>query len=526
MPTDRHLEPGQYQIGEFVFGRYTLFTVEQFDIGGYDVNVQDYQSQSSDELRFGSDSLKPLPIQMTLNALSNFALPNVVAHMKNPPEMNFDDDRMIGRFIREWRADPVRTKWGELKYLLVCRKDGRVIRVYGRPGKLAVTKMPTHGSVQKLVCEFRRSDTLAYNDFEWYVSPPHTDKIVIPRSNERVDGDGPSWLRFLLFGPMTHPVITLGKGPPIDLNVTLGPEDVIEISSYPWARRVIRLNDGRSFSADLVSPYLDKLYFYPQTAIELSWTATSINTIEYETDFATGIDPAVWHPIKYLGPGAGTMEAGGGLLRWVDSGNQWRLGTMVTKAPTITDYQAVKFQLATPAEHSVVEEPCANRVIGRSNAEMTEYVYWDISTYNITYGVHLHGTDFPQKQVDHHVICLTIDQIIKRTLDLDLFGAIMPNNDWEYEVEFGTGAGVLTSSFYINGALIYTWEGSPDDQSFVDENHRLTGVGMRATQRLIGQSTPGPYRYVRVRDNPPEDVANELDLSRVIMLWRDAWQSI
>jgi hypothetical protein len=530
MPINRHLEPGQYQIGEFIFGRYTLFPVEQFDIGGYDVNVQDYQSQSSDELRFGSDTLKPMPIQMTLNALQNFSLPNVIAHLNNPPaELNYDDDRVIGRFIREWRADPVRTKWGELKYLLCCRKDGRVIRVYGRPGKLAVTKLPTHGSVQKLVCEFRRSDTLAYNDFEWFVNLPPDDVLVIPRAEEQGRGDGPSWLRFLLFGPMIHPIIQLGTMT-IDLDAEIEAGQVVEISSYPWERRVIRLNDGLSLSASLTSPYLDKLYFYPNTAIELSWNATSILTTENKVDFSTdGFNTTtVWYPVVYSGPGAGTMGLSSGQLKWTDSGNQVRLGTTVTRTPTVTDYQSIKFQLATPAEHSIAEEPCANRAIGRSNAAMTEYVYWDITTYSIQYGYRMGGVDYPlSPKIDYHHIILSLKRILDAAQHFDLFGLISPDNDWEYEVDFGTGAGLLTSSMSINGCYIATFEGSPQDNSVVDANHRLTGVGMRATQRLTGQSTPGPFRYVQVRDNPPEDVAAEVDTqSQVLMLWRDAWQSI
>ena len=77
--TNRNLEAGQYQLGDFIFGRYTWFVVEKFDVGGYDVNVQDFQAVLSDEIRFGSDSLKALPIQLTINALINRTLPHVAA---------------------------------------------------------------------------------------------------------------------------------------------------------------------------------------------------------------------------------------------------------------------------------------------------------------------------------------------------------------------------------------------------------------------------------------------------------------
>ena len=65
-------------------------------------------------------------------------------------QLELDTDRQIGQFIREWRADDVRFGWGQLKPLWICREDGRLLRVYGRPGKVAVTRLPHRG--QSRIC--------------------------------------------------------------------------------------------------------------------------------------------------------------------------------------------------------------------------------------------------------------------------------------------------------------------------------------------------------------------------------------
>ena len=97
----RNLEPGQYQIGDFVFGFGTLFNVEDFDIGGYEVNNQDFQVTASDEIRFGKDSFKPLPIQLIVNARENRLLPNIAALTSETREFHFENDRTAGSFVKK-----------------------------------------------------------------------------------------------------------------------------------------------------------------------------------------------------------------------------------------------------------------------------------------------------------------------------------------------------------------------------------------------------------------------------------------
>lgn len=536
----RNLEPGQYQLGDFIFGFGTLFNVDEFDVGGYDVNVQDYQSHLSDEARFGSDSLKPGAMQLVIHALKNRLLKNVAGLVNETRDLVFDHDRRVGEFAAEWRADEVRHRWGALKPLYVCREDGSVVMVFGRPGKLAVTKSTHQTIYQTITAEFRRSDTLCYSEIENYVRLQHGQILRLVRSGELGMGDAPCWLRFIIVGPMTHPIIQIGPQL-VELDVTLDIGEKVEINSYPWSRRVISLDTGANLSRKLIQPYLDKMSFDANSIVEFSWDADDINVSRIEETFETPEDFALkWEAPKYIGPGLGTMSIGEygfpippfsryGLI-WNDSGNQWRLGTTVLKEPTITPYQFVKTVIGVPAEHSLIEEDCTNRIIGQSNLDMTQYLYWDITYTHAWFGVHLDGIDYP---ITEKIWIWRILQIIK-VLWADLFDGVFgigdPQEDWEYGAEFGTAAGLRTSALYINGCRIASYDGGASTDWISDSFGGLhSGVGMRATQRFLGQSTPGPYAAFKVQDNVPPELESEygnIGPSGVYLLWRNAWQTI
>lgn len=165
------LSPGQYQIGSVIMGPGTPFKIEEIVINNYEINVQDYQSQSSDEIRMGTDTLKPAPIQMTINVLRNRALPNIVG-LVGGSSPTFSDDTLED-LQREWRADEVRFEWGALKPLYFCGEDGIVRQFNGRPGKFSYRMhKQINGLFYQVTAEFRRSDTLAYSANEYYVSFP------------------------------------------------------------------------------------------------------------------------------------------------------------------------------------------------------------------------------------------------------------------------------------------------------------------------------------------------------------------
>ena len=529
-----NLKPGQYQIGDFVFGYDTMFNVEKFDnASGWDVNVQDFQSLSSDELRFGTDTLKPQPIQLTINARTNYAMTNMLALTNDSRELDFTD-RQIGQFIREWRADDVRFQWGQLKPLWICREDGRLLRVYGRPGKVAVARLPHKGQSRAIVAEFRRSDTLFYNEYEWFTNVKPTEIVTITRAIDLDMGDAPSWLRLFLVGPMTHPIISVGNIT-VELDYSLENGEVVEISSYPWERRVISLDTGQSLAAALISPYLDKLSFPADSAIEVSWTATNINTQVNQEDFDSYNDAHWW--TDYSGPGAGTMGVTNGVLRWNDSGNQIHMGTKVYKTPTVTNYQLVGFTMESPMEASYTEEECSNRIIGRCNATRTEYLYWEITYTRCWFGYHKDGVDTVLSQVYAiESVIETLARIVGNSIRT-LFG-VLGNyvENWKYEAEFGNGAGEYASVLRINNHTFVAT--MPDHWPILGEHpyttwvpplsladNRYGGLGMRATPRFAGQSTPGTISEFHMRDNPPPEVAAPLNVSGVIMMWRDAWQA-
>lgn len=519
--TARNLEPGQYQIGNFVFGAGTQFNVEEFIVAGWEINVQDQQASLSDELRFGSDSFRPNPIQITMSATRNRTLPNVAGMLSNPAELDFTWDRRIGDFTAEWRADEIRKEWGELKPLYVCRPDGSVVQVYGRPGKLAVSRESPKSLTRNIVAEYRRSDTLAYNEYEWYLQARYGESKTLFRNAYFGQGDAACWLRFVLVGPMEHPIIQLGDIT-IDFDYELEAGDVVEINSYPWSRRCVRLNDGLNLSAYLVTPYLEKLNFPVNKPINLSWNATNVNSQVEVRNFSSygntteGLPSSDWYTTNY-GSGTGQYKITSGQMVWTDSGNSARLGTSIFKLPTLTEYQVVAANLATLPEGPLLgSEECSNRIIGQSNSTGTEYVYWDISYNYFWFGYHKNGVDYQLSQRYKFSTFAAIWQKFWTDLWADITNTSV---NWKIEAEFGTGAGSLTSTLRINDSHVFSFT---DTSGLGLGSNHYTGLGMRATSRFAGQSTPGKWSTFRMRDNNVVPV----NISAVYMFWRDAWQNI
>lgn len=272
--SSRNLEPGQFQIGDLIMGPWTRYSVESLDIGNYDVNVQDSQVQGANTTKFGQDTLKPAPLQLTINFRKNYLMENVVSllrHPENVPALNFDDDPTLGDLQREWRAEEIMQTWGATKPLYFCGTDGVTRQFFGRPGKFAYKLHKIVGS-QFYACqaEFRRLDTFAHSELEWFVVLERNVSQVITLTR----GNAPSPVRFLLTGPMQHPIINFGAHQlELDWNIAAG--SAVEISSYPWQTRIVDSN-GLSLAAYLISenPYLDKVRFPDHTPMTISWNAS------------------------------------------------------------------------------------------------------------------------------------------------------------------------------------------------------------------------------------------------------------
>lgn len=244
------LEPGQFQIGSVIMGPKTPFKIESVDIANYEINAQDFQNQSSDEIRFGIDTLKPSPIHLSINVLVNRPLPNVKSLVHDYSAI--PTTQTLSDLQREWRADDIRSQWGVIKPLLFCAGDGVTRQFYGRPGKFTYKMHRTINSeYYQVVAEFRRADTLCYSNGEYYTSLSGSPTTIYP------GGEANAWFRLLVYGPST-PSIDIG-GQRISLAYTVGSGEIVEISSYPWSRRIVSTN-GRSLAAynNSPDPFLDK----------------------------------------------------------------------------------------------------------------------------------------------------------------------------------------------------------------------------------------------------------------------------
>lgn len=268
-----NLVPGQYQLGSRVIGRGTTVRVESCDIKPYDQNNQDYQVSRADEITFGEDSLKPSTIELTFDVINNRLRPGY----EDLIPYFWEEMPKIEDFSYLWRNDKNRKIAGSMNAIYICGKDGLTRAVFGRPGQFTYSKQEEYDEFTQVLAEFRRNDTLAYTAVEAVQELTQNSQPVYLM---RETGDGPdTWLRLLLVGPLTHPIITIGDQQ-IELNYTIEEGNAVEISSYPWQRRAVDAN-GVNLAANLIgkTQYLDKLVLPYMSPIALKWTSNEVNTM-------------------------------------------------------------------------------------------------------------------------------------------------------------------------------------------------------------------------------------------------------
>jgi hypothetical protein len=158
-----------------------------------------------------------------------------------------------------------------MKMILFKDTDGITRRIYGRPGKFQ------HGAVEQnewvdVQAEFRRADTNAYEDVETFIEiTEDANPVYILRDT----GDADAWFRLLLYGPITHPVVTVGNCQ-VELDLDIPENTIVEVSSYPWMRRVVDSNNVNWRAAVIgQTQYLDQLKIPANTPIPLRWTTNS-----------------------------------------------------------------------------------------------------------------------------------------------------------------------------------------------------------------------------------------------------------
>lgn len=268
MPT-RNLRPHQWQIGDLVFGRGTQYRVLGTKIQTYNVNNQDFQVPLSDEVRMGQDTFQAGPITFKIGVVDNAPMPHVSGHL--PANLVDRSAKLLTALQKEWKADEIKQQWGALKPLIHCDGYGSVRRIYGRPRKFEYSPKTETSQFYVVNAEYARVDTLSYTDTEYYVQLVNG---AAPVSYTRDGGDAPAWFRVLFTGPMSNPLVIVGDNQ-IQLQLDIQPGVVVEVSSYPWARRIIDSN-GINWRTALVgaSKYLDQMRIPPDTPQQMSLTAT------------------------------------------------------------------------------------------------------------------------------------------------------------------------------------------------------------------------------------------------------------
>ena len=286
------------QLEDNTKGAERAFIVKNIAIQPYNVNSQDFQLVRSDEVRFGIDTLAPSTIIFDLSVLNNYALEN----MESLTGQSISDSllgssrSLLSALADEWKAVDTRKSWGAMEPLLFCDKDGVTRQIYGRPGKFTHAVSKRGQQWIDVQAEFRRADTYAYSDVE--------NAVEIVRGDNPFwftqDGDAPAWFRILFYGPVDTPTMTIG-GQQFWVDTTIDSSTVLEISSYPWARRIID-SEGVNHRTKLrgATQYLDELRIFPADKTPIRWTDPNIGLATWSEIESTRWEPNPWFggPIK------------------------------------------------------------------------------------------------------------------------------------------------------------------------------------------------------------------------------------
>lgn len=259
--------PGQYQIGDLVFGRGTVYPVSSVEFQSYNIQAQDAQLIRSDDIQFGFDQIQPGAIIFEMSVLNFNAIPNMQS-LSGPKAFTATPHSDLTTLAQTWRGDAVRGSWGEVVPLRSCERDGRILVYYGRPRKFQANKSSWRSCYYNVSAEFQRADAMTYEDFEYYAALPKNSLSYLNRTVAQAN----SWVRLVGIGPMTQPTITVGSHQ-IILNMTISSGQVFEINSYPWSRRAI-LSNGTNISSNIIG-FLDQLVLLSGTSNAVGWSASS-----------------------------------------------------------------------------------------------------------------------------------------------------------------------------------------------------------------------------------------------------------
>lgn len=276
------LMDGQYRIGDFVFGSNTNVRIVNFSKESDETQNMDLPVSRTDELRFGKDSITPTPITLEMLVLDNH---NIITG----EPIGIQAGEAQERLKYEWRNDGGRKVWNSQKPLYYCRRGIQKV-VFGRPRKFTQGWDRKHDCL-RIVADYQPVDVMSYGATEYGDTVLPTPVGELPGTIVRGDliergvrvpgGSCDGWCRFILNGPINKPVIELSTGQKITIDYNIPAGVVVEVSSYPWQRRVVT-STNLSLSARLIdnSPYLDEIRVPPNETVHfgLHGTGTTSET--------------------------------------------------------------------------------------------------------------------------------------------------------------------------------------------------------------------------------------------------------
>lgn len=265
----KNLTKFQWQIGDLVMGPGTQYTVMPPKIGSYNVQNQDSQIPLSDTALFGQDTFQGGTLTFTIGVKDNAPMRYIPNSL--PADLVTKASKLLGVLQAEWKADDIKQQFGAAKALIHCDGYGVVKQIWGRPRKFEYTPKTQNSQWRSVNAEFQRLDTLCHADVETLASLT----VDADPAFYSTGGDAPAWFRVLLIGPQTHPIVNIGNNE-IEVGLDILAGVTVEVSSYPWSRRVID-SAGVNWRNKLIgaTKYLDQLRLPAASPLAMTWTATN-----------------------------------------------------------------------------------------------------------------------------------------------------------------------------------------------------------------------------------------------------------
>jgi hypothetical protein len=317
-----------------------------------------------------------------------------------------------------------------------------------------------------------------------------------------------------MYGPLTHPIVSVGTVQ-IELGIDITSNTVLEVSSYPWMRRIVDSNNV-NWRAALIgsSQYLDQLQIPPQTEVALRWTDQSYITwtelpstrVVENPDFLDMFScTSSWHSLAGIPIWGFSLQNGGymfapfGICAVLDINHSyttpsqfaeatiadiWRGTTTVVilSNDTMTNFAGVQV-LKTVGIGNIVGEPTAN-----DKVRIVTGTAYNATTTQFEYAVPSPGLHSGDK------------------------------------VGIVYNASSSTFMIYLNGTGIGQWA---DTGAIVSQANRRQGFIMNEDDALDNIGLGVAWNDLIAYDasfNPTGPPANPNDLSsRVFLYWRDAW---